>query len=463
MMNIAKTGPAGMQSLLAYCASMLLIIFVGVRFQRENLNAGLAVTEVFFVALPAILVLFANRESIKWKEFSVPTPKQLLLTGLIGLCAVVLAVYKGIVARKVLVGVDTSGDDVTVGMSFLLLILLAPLCEELLFRPVLQNGLARYWSNRTAVVLTALFFALFHLSLLRFAETFIIGFFAGIVFLKTKRFWCAVFVHFLCNALGPTIWMNAKQLSVLLNPIAGIVLTGVAVTSCYFLGEKNPEGLKGLRYINWALFGSNQGDTGAARSRTMSVVAGAIIISLLALLGYGHAIAKRTNSYSHKYVASEKDAWTLLPQRRIHASSELRLKKIPEKYEDLIITVPFEEAVIESVKFRHRNMGVSPAGGRRYRIDLSSDWTGIQDDPLVVSWSFPIDCLTRTDNGYRTPLCSLVPTDSLSVRFSIAPGSEFRYSGAEGELERLLFQMSVDRPRVVYGSCDIVIEEKNNP
>jgi len=462
--NNIKIGPIGIYSLFAYCTSVFLIIFVGARLQYYSLNIGLVITEIVLIGLPAGLVLFMHRKAVDWKQFSMPNPRQFFLTALIGVCATAIAVYKGITIRKILVGIDTSGTDVTGGMSFLIIILIAPLCEELLFRPVIQNGLARYCRARTVVIITALLFALFHLTLLRFAETFIIGLFAGIVFLKTKRFWCAVVVHFLCNALGPILWKNAGHLKILLNPATAIALACVAFTSCYFLGEKSSVELKGIRqHINWALFGTKQNNLEhITPSRYISLFIGVIVISLAALLGYGHAIMTSINIQSHSYVVSERDMWNLLPTNRIHASSQLHLSKIPKTYEDLVINVPFEKVVVESVKYKNSNVPFFHMNTNKYRIDLSSYGNGILNDTITVIWSFPIDCLTQTDYGYQTPLCSLVPSNALSVRLGIAQGSDFQFTSEAEKHERLLFRMSTDKPRVVYGSCNIMIEKKRN-
>lgn len=248
-----------MHALLAYSASVLLTIFLGSILQFYNMNLGLLVTEIAFIAIPAAIVLCVHRKAVDGNQFSIPNARWFSLTVLIGGCVAVIGVYQGIATRKALLGVDTSGVDVAGSMSLLLLVLLAPLCEELLFRPAIQSGLAHHWSNRAAVVLTAVLFGLFHLSLVRFAETFLLGLFAGIVFLKTRRFWYPVAVHLIGNALGPVLWRNAPHLTFLLNPVMISALTCVAFVGCYFLGEPSPTPLRGLlQHLNWAAFGTPQ-------------------------------------------------------------------------------------------------------------------------------------------------------------------------------------------------------------
>jgi membrane protease YdiL (CAAX protease family) len=452
-----------LHALLAYGVSVLLIIFLGGRLQLYNLNLGLLVTEIAFIALPASIVLLMHRKTVDGKLFSIPGAKKLSLTAVVGGCAIAIAVYKGIVTRKALVGVDTSGIDVTGGMSLLLLALLAPLCEELLFRPVIQGGLARHWSNRTAVLATAMLFALFHLSLLRFAETFVIGLFAGIVYLKTRNLWCPVVVHVLCNALGPVLWRHAPHLTFLLNPGTSIGLACLALASCYFLGERSPEPLKGLRQrIGWAVFGiPGSLQTTQRRSRQVTLLTWGIVASLMALLGYGHAAMMHQlegHKFKSNYVVSEKDEWTVVSPNEIHARSELVIRKSPETYEDLIVQLPIQGATIQEVKLADNDLPFTRIDGGEYRIDLSSHQDAVQSGTITVRWSFLVTCLTRSERwGYMTPLKSLAASDSFSLELRLADGCGFRFMGDNMSRAQHLFGSTTDKPKMNYGSCGMTL------
>ncbi|UCD28079.1 MAG: CPBP family intramembrane metalloprotease [Planctomycetota bacterium] len=267
---------------------MLLTIFLGPMLPHDNINLGILVFEIAFTAIPAAIVLLLHRNAVNANQFKIPNARQFSLTALIGCCVIAIYVYKEIVVRKAMLGIDTFNVNVVEGLSLPLLVLLTPLCEELLFRPVIQSGLARHWSNRAAVILTAVLFGLFHLNLSRFANTFVLGFFIGIVYLKTRRFWCAVTVHVLANALAPVLWLNAPHLTFLLNPATCIGLACLALTSCYFLGEPSPVPLKGFRQrLNWVAFGTPESlQTTRKRSRKLAILIGIIILSLVALLLY---------------------------------------------------------------------------------------------------------------------------------------------------------------------------------
>jgi membrane protease YdiL (CAAX protease family) len=458
-----------LHALLAYIASILLGLSLGSILQLYNLNLGLFVTEIAFIAIPAAIVLCMHRKTLDVKQFSIPNVKRFSLTILIGGSVALIAVYQGIAVRKILLGVDSSGIDVTGSISFLVLVLLAPLCEELLFRPVIQSGLARHWSNCTAVILTAVLFGLFHISLIRFAETFLLGLFAGIVFLKTRQFWCPVAVHLIVNALGPVLWRNAPHLTFLLNPIMISTLTCVAFVGCYFLGEPSPTPLRGLlQHLKWAAFGTPQIlQITKAKSRRMTILTWAIVVCLMALLGYGHAMTLhqfKEPKFKCNYVVSEEDNWTVVASQEIRVRSILVIKKSPKNYEDLIVQLPFQEATMQKVRLEDNDLPFSKSEPDEYNIDLSSHHDTIQSSTITILWSFPITCLTPPSEGrgYMTPLKSLVPSDSFSLLVTITDGSDFRFSFGDSKVRTgRVFSASSDKPKMDYGNWHGLIKKEN--
>jgi hypothetical protein len=311
------------------------------------------------------------------------------------------------------------------------------------------------------VVLTAVFFGLFHLSLIRFAETFLLGFFVGIVFLKTRQFWCPVTVHLIVNTLGPVLWRNAPHLTFLLNPIMNSMLICVAFVGCYFLGEPSPTPLKGLlQHLKWAAFGTPQTlQIKQAKSRRMTILIWAIVVCLMALLSYGHVVTVHQleePKFKCNYVVSEEDDWTVVSSKEIRARSTLIIKKSPENYEDLIVQLPFQEATLHKVRLADNELPFSRSEPNEYVIDLSSYHDTIQSGIITILWNFPITCLTPPSEGrgyYIAPLKSLVPSDSFSLLVTITDGSGFRFSFGDSEVRTSrVFKASFDKPTMDYGN-----------
>lgn len=85
----------------------------------------------------------------------------------------------------------------------LVLIALAPaIAEEVLFRGVIQNLVARMVKNGwVAVCITALFFSFIHFQFLGFMPRAVLGFLLGAIYLVTGNLWLSILAHFLNNGL----------------------------------------------------------------------------------------------------------------------------------------------------------------------------------------------------------------------------------------------------------------------
>ena len=80
-------------------------------------------------------------------------------------------------------------------------VIMAPVIEELIFRGVIMHGLMRNYSKFTAVFVSALMFALFHLNPWQFPATFILGIVLGILMLRTRNIYLCILGHAINNGL----------------------------------------------------------------------------------------------------------------------------------------------------------------------------------------------------------------------------------------------------------------------
>lgn len=85
--------------------------------------------------------------------------------------------------------------------TMLLLIALFPaISEELAYRGVIQSGLMKIMQNRQAVVVTAIMFAVIHMSLISFVWLLPFALFLGYVRQRTNTLWYGILIHFFFNA-----------------------------------------------------------------------------------------------------------------------------------------------------------------------------------------------------------------------------------------------------------------------
>ena len=87
-------------------------------------------------------------------------------------------------------------------LSLLTTAVLAPVFEEWLCRGMVLRGLLQKKSPATAIVLSALFFALLHLNPWQALNAFIIGCLLGYVYYRTGSLWLTMLMHATNNALA---------------------------------------------------------------------------------------------------------------------------------------------------------------------------------------------------------------------------------------------------------------------
>jgi hypothetical protein len=105
-------------------------------------------------------------------------------------------------------------SDYGVYGAFLKVVIVAPVIEELIFRGVIMHGLMKNYSKFTAVFVSALMFALFHLNPWQFPATFILGLLLGILMVRTHNILLCISGHAMNNGLvlfGMIYWDKIEK------------------------------------------------------------------------------------------------------------------------------------------------------------------------------------------------------------------------------------------------------------
>ena len=116
-------------------------------------------------------------------------------------------------------------------LNIFLLALLPAVCEELVFRGVIFNGLRKNTKDVTAVLLSAFLFALMHGRLEQLVYPFILGIILGVVVLRTKSIVASMIVHFCNNLIVVTLTFVEKMTGFSFMP-SSVWLFGCAFV-CY--------------------------------------------------------------------------------------------------------------------------------------------------------------------------------------------------------------------------------------
>lgn len=191
----------------------LLYFYLGVTIQIRLGEIGILVSQVLLLALPVLLFVrlgpFRVREALALRA---PTPVQLGAGTLIVLGAIPLGwtlawlqtfvmemPEEFLAALEELVRADTAGEF----LWLLLLVAITPaICEELLFRGALLQGLSNGMTPARAITVSAAVFGAFHLStetVIRFLPSAGLGVVLGYVVWRTGSLFVGAAMHFVNN------------------------------------------------------------------------------------------------------------------------------------------------------------------------------------------------------------------------------------------------------------------------
>ena len=100
-------------------------------------------------------------------------------------------------------------ENTPVWAILVFMVLLGPICEELLFRRVLINRLRRY-GELPAILISGLVFGLIHGNFSQLFYATLLGFFFGFIYVKTGKLRYTVFLHVFINFFGGA-WTTVIQ------------------------------------------------------------------------------------------------------------------------------------------------------------------------------------------------------------------------------------------------------------
>jgi hypothetical protein len=234
------------KSALAFFAVLLLLLLPDLVAQGASPTLGLAWSELFTLLLPAVMAAAgANLRPAAYLGFARPRPLPLLLGLLLGIAGFVAAsgamsLWVNLLPRRVLeLFPDVARIFVAPPLArvavTLTAVLLAPLCEEAVFRGYLQRTLALRRTPAAAVALAAALFALRHLDPVRFPPLALLGGLFGWIAWRTGSIWPAVAAHVANNAAAAAVALLAPPAGPVVplptpaEAVAPLVLGGTAV------------------------------------------------------------------------------------------------------------------------------------------------------------------------------------------------------------------------------------------
>ncbi|MCI8417330.1 MAG: CPBP family intramembrane metalloprotease [Lachnospiraceae bacterium] len=198
------------QGIVFFIVILILMVFVAAPMQYFLGMLGLALTELLLLGT-ALLGAWALRQDIRqifpikrptWRGFF-GTVLTWLGTYLITLLSTLILMYffpQGF--RDVSNGMNSVFSTTPVIITFFIVAILPPICEEAVHRGVIQYTFGNIRSTFVVVLSMGIIFGIFHLDPYRFLPTALLGMGLSFVMQKTHNLFYPALFHFINNALS---------------------------------------------------------------------------------------------------------------------------------------------------------------------------------------------------------------------------------------------------------------------
>lgn len=163
---------------------------------------------LYLVGIPVALLIFPKKTS------SISEPQKLGVKNFFLFLMMCFPLMYGGSILGVLISLVLSGGQATNSVTAIFMddswwkivfaVVLAPLCEEFLFRKQIIDRSAKY-NEKIAVIFSALVFGLFHMNLYQFFYAFALGWLFGYIYLKTHRLRYTAALHMIINFMGTVV------------------------------------------------------------------------------------------------------------------------------------------------------------------------------------------------------------------------------------------------------------------
>jgi membrane protease YdiL (CAAX protease family) len=150
------------------------------------------------------------------------------LSNIIGnILTAIVGALKGSAVSNDILSIATSNS---IWANILIMVLCAPVAEELLFRKLLIDRTAKYGEG-ISVLFSALFFGLFHGNLNQFAYAFVLGAVFGFIYVKTRNIKYTIFLHMLINFMGSVVSLSILNFGGLTELMSADTMTQEELTA----------------------------------------------------------------------------------------------------------------------------------------------------------------------------------------------------------------------------------------
>lgn len=218
--------------------------------ENTDLRLYTVMLPVYFIAYPLIYLVFKKIPAAPVTEKKKMSVGQLLIAALMCYSGVYICNYIGsfitfiislLKQDSVTNNIVEISGSISLLANFIIMVIFAPITEELLFRKALIDRTAKYGEG-ISIALSGLLFCLFHGNLNQAAYTIFMGCFLGFVYIKTGNVKYTIILHMLSNFVGSVLGNIILRASKL-NEISERLMTAASETELMSIITENIGGL----------------------------------------------------------------------------------------------------------------------------------------------------------------------------------------------------------------------------
>lgn len=260
--NLKKGGVPTLSDVwLTAALTIMLVLYAGSMMQVEFGLAGVFGTQMILLLIPLCLVVYTKKDIRQTYGFA-----KAGLADYVGSVFIIAGFFLlniVIAAGMTMLFPESAGNVESVfsnlmgdsAAAALFVIALTPaVCEEMLFRGMILHALGARHRMASAVAVTAVLFGLFHMSLVKFVPTGLLGLVLCLVVWRTGSIYPAMLMHFLNNMVSvaimyypdevgsvfPAFLKSGLTFSEVMGLIGtGLVLAGIGVAVLWKAGREN--------------------------------------------------------------------------------------------------------------------------------------------------------------------------------------------------------------------------------
>ncbi len=259
--NLVRGGVPSLSDVWFVAAlTIMLVIYAGSMLQLKFGLMGVFGTQLILLTAPLAVALYTKKDIKKTYGF-----KKANVKSFIGAILTVVGMYPVNMVLSLALSAlfPASSENVTetftglMGgnvMQVFLIIAVAPaICEELLFRGFMFNSLKERYRAVRAMVIVAVLFGIYHMSVIKFIPTALLGFIFCYVAYESGSIFPSMVMHFLNNAFSvmiicyedklrkicPILYEESVSVSDILLLLGGGIL--LLTAGCLFLGKSKKD------------------------------------------------------------------------------------------------------------------------------------------------------------------------------------------------------------------------------